>query len=129
MVAREKLFVSYSHQDADWLELFKLHLAILERRNIVHIWSDTRIQVGANWEHEIKNSLSESRAAVLMISPGFLASEYIWSGEIPHILEHQNNGMLVFPLIARPCAWRIPPELAALQARPLNGRALSSHSE
>jgi hypothetical protein len=33
--------------------------------------------------------------------------------------------MLVFPLITKPCAWRIATELAEFQARPPNGRALS----
>jgi hypothetical protein len=97
----------------------------LERRKIVHIWSDTRIRVGDQWEAEIEGALTESRAAVLMISPAFLASEYIWEKEMPHILRHRLAGMLVFPLITKPCAWRVATELAELQARPANGRALS----
>jgi hypothetical protein len=124
-MARTKLFISYSHRDDGWLERLKMHLAPLERRKIVHVWSDTRIRLGDRWETEIESALTESRAAVLMISPAFLASEYIWEKEMPHILRHRLAGMLVFPLITKPCAWRIAPELAELQARPLNGRALS----
>ncbi len=33
--------------------------------------------------------------------------------------------MQILPLIARPCAWRIAPELAELQSRPADGRALA----
>ena len=36
--------------------------------------------------------------------------------------------MQIFPLIARPCAWRIAAELAALQARPSDGRPLALRS-
>jgi hypothetical protein len=128
-MSRSKLFISYSQRDSDWMDRLKLHLAQLERRGIVHIWSDTQVRIGDRWELEIESALAESRAAVLLITPAFLASEYIWGKELPHILEHASAGMRVFPLIARPCAWRIASELAQLQARPRNGRALSLGSE
>ena len=60
-----------------------------------------------------------------MVSPAFLASKYIWENEIPLILKHHKAGMLVFPLITKPCAWRIDTDLAKLQARPTNDHALS----
>lgn len=126
---RCKLFVSYSHLDDEWLERLKLHLALLERRGFVHVWSDTKIRVGAQWEKEIEDALRESRAAVLMLTPAFFGSEYIWDKEMPHILRHAKSGMHVFPLLAKPCAWRLADELAQLQARPLNGRALSLGTE
>lgn len=44
---------------------------------------------------------------------------------MPRILAHQEQGMLVLPLIARPCAWRIAPQLQALQARPVDGSPLA----
>jgi hypothetical protein len=124
-----KLFVSYSHRDRPWLERLKVHLAILERRGIVHVWSDTGIAVGAKWREEIEAALTESRAAVLVISPDFLGSDFIWHEEIPRILEHEKQGMTLLPLIVRPCAWRIAPELAELQARPMEGRPLSLGTE
>ena len=61
-MARTKLFISYSHRDDEWFQRLKLHLALLERRGIVHIWSDTRIRVGDHWEAEIENALNESHA-------------------------------------------------------------------
>ena len=122
---RTKLFVSYSHRDRPWLERLKVHLALLQRNGFVHMWSDTRIEIGARWQEEIELALTESRAAVLLVSADFLASDFIWNEEMPRILAHQKEGMAVLPLIARPCAWRIAPELAALQARPVDGRALS----
>ena len=44
-MARTKLFISYSHRDRGWLEQLKSHLALLERRGLVQVWSDTRIQL------------------------------------------------------------------------------------
>jgi len=44
---------------------------------------------------------------------------------MPHILRHESGGMEVLPLIVRPCAWLLEPDLAKLQARPRDGRPLS----
>jgi len=66
---------------------------------------------------------------VLLLSPAFLASDFIWHFELPRILDHQKDGLALFPLIVRPCAWRIAPELAAIQARPSDDRALSTGTD
>ena len=128
-MGRTKVFVSYSHRDRAWLERLLLHLSLLQRRELIHVWSDTRIGVGERWEVEIEKALGESRVAVLLVSPAFLASNYIWQQEIPRIMEHKEQGMAVLPLVVRPCAWRIAPELAELQARPPDGRPLSLGDE
>jgi hypothetical protein len=44
-------------------------------------------------------------------------------------MNHSREGMLVLPLIARPCAWQLEPDLAELQARPADGRPLSTGSD
>ena len=129
MIARTKAFISYSHQDEQWRDRLMTHLAILERRGWLHVWTDTRINVGEIWKTEIENALSESRVAVLLISPAFLASTFIWQEEVPRIMKHCKEGMLILPVIARPCAWQLAPDLAQLQARPANGRPLSTGSD
>ena len=121
-MARTKLFISYSHLDRGWLELLKTHLALLIRWGLVHVWSDTRIGAGNRWREEVESALRESDSAVLLITPDFLASDFIWNEELPMLLAHQKQGMQILPLITKPCAWRMAPELAALQARPADGR-------
>jgi hypothetical protein len=128
-VPRTKVFVSYSHRDHHWLERLRVHLGVLERRELVHLWTDELIEIGEAWEEKIKTALSESKVAVLLISPGFLASDYIWKEEMSHILAHEKEGMKVFPLIVRPCAWKIEEVLKKSQARPAGGRALSMGNE
>jgi hypothetical protein len=54
---RTKIFVSYSHRDRKWLDRLKVHLALLERKDTLHIWSDTRIDIGERWQEEIENAL------------------------------------------------------------------------
>jgi len=122
---RTKAFLSFSHQDEEWCTRLMTHLAVLERGRWLHVWTDTRINLGDTWQTEIDNALQESKVAVLLISPAFLASKFIWEAEIPRIWKHRKEGMLVLPLIARPCAWKLEGDLAQLQARPANGRPLS----
>jgi hypothetical protein len=126
---RTNVFVSYSHADRSWAERVRLHLAVMERRGFVDVWSDRRIRIGSDWKSEIDRALTEAKIAVLVVSPNFLASEFIWEKEMDLIVQHLANGMSVFPLITRPCAWQLEPILASLQARPDNDRALSEGSE
>jgi hypothetical protein len=126
---REKVFVSYSHRDREWLERLLEHLAVLERWGLIHSWSDTRIAAGADWQAEIDEALGQSKVTVLLISPAFLASQYIWEREWPKIRDHRAQGMEILPLVVRACAWRIDDELREMQVRPENGRPLAIGNE
>ena len=75
-MARTRVFVSYGHQDADWLKRFQQHIALLERLDLVDLWADTRVSSGAEWEREIEVALTNAKVAVLLISPAFLASKF-----------------------------------------------------
>src|SRR5690348_15767980 len=102
---RTQVFVSYSHDDRDWLNRLVQHVAVLERRGLIDVWSDGRIAAGADWEAAIEAALSSAKVAVLLVSPAFLASEFIWKREMPRVFAHLKDGMDALPLIARPCAW------------------------
>lgn len=126
---RTRIFISYSSEDAVWLKKLKQHLAVLERQGVVDVWSDTSITVGARWQKEIDAALSSAKVAVLLVSPAFLASEFIWTDEMPRIVAHCERGMDALPLIVRPCPWRLEESLVGLEARPTGGTPLSTKSE
>jgi len=45
---RDKVFISYSHRDTDWLERLRVHLKPLERQlPQLEIWDDARIKHGS----------------------------------------------------------------------------------
>lgn len=76
-MARTRVFVSYGHEDTDWLNRFQQHIAVLERLDVVDLWAaDTRISGGADWERKIDTALTNAKVAVLLISPAFLASKF-----------------------------------------------------
>lgn len=126
---RTNVFISYSRADHEWRRRLMLHLAVLERSGLIDVWSDARLEVGSTWQLEIEEALTRSKVAVLLVTPSFLASRFIWDQEMPRILKHAEAGMAVLPLVARPCAWRLEPALEKLQARPSLGRPLSLGSE
>jgi len=113
---RTKVFISYSHKD-DWaLERFKVHLNPLEREGLER-WDDTRIRTGQRWKDEIEKALASARVAVLLISADFLASDFIHSNELPHLLAaEEKEGLIVKPVILSPCRFSRTPSLSQFQA-------------
>ena len=101
---RSLVFVSYSHDDAKWLDQLQVHLAPLERQGLVSRWDDTRISVGAQWRDDIAAALGRARAAVLLLSPNFMASRFIGEVELPALLAaSKQEGLKVIPVLLRPC--------------------------
>ena len=94
--ARDRIFVSYSHQDAAWLKRFQIMLQPAQRVRPLELWSDREIEAGEDWKSKIDKAIETARVALLLVSDDFLASEFIFSEELPRILKrHQSGGMLI----------------------------------
>src|SRR5262249_18772975 len=66
----------------------------------------------------------------LLISPSFLASDFIVNKELPALLERrQKEGLVVIPILVRPSMWSAVPEIAELQFANDPSKPLSSASE
>jgi hypothetical protein len=119
---RMKGFISYSHDDFEMFEEFRTHLRSVERALDINFWCDPRISAGTHWTTEIGKAIKLADVFILLASPAFIESDYIYDEEIPRIKEKNRKfGALVLPVVLMPCAWQLVAD--SLQAVPIqNGR-------
>jgi hypothetical protein len=102
---RDRVFISYSHEDKGWLNMLRKQLKPLEDKGL-KIWSDKDIVPGQKWPEEIDNSLGRVKVAVLLVSVNFLNSDFIKKQELPRFLEAERNGQVtILPVIISACLW------------------------
>jgi hypothetical protein len=101
------VFVSYAHDDVrhvSWIERLAMYLG--QMMPDYELWDDGRIRPGEDWRASITSALSRANAAVLLVGPAFLRSEFIQSNELPRLLSAtRERGVDVFPLIIGYCAY------------------------
>ncbi|MBI1358473.1 MAG: TIR domain-containing protein [Acidobacteria bacterium] len=81
-----RVFVSYSHADKADLDELLTMLKPLIRSGRLEMWTDRGIQPGDQWDAQIKAALETCRAAFLIVTEKFLASDYIYEKELPYLV-------------------------------------------
>lgn len=112
-----KIFISYARRDKRWLPDIEAQLRAPERDGLISYWLDVKKLAGTAWEHEIQRAIEQARVAVLLVSPFFLASDFIANEEIPRILRRaQRGGLIVMPVILTSCRFAETKALSRYQA-------------
>lgn len=120
-----RLFISYAHEDDPFRQKLETHLSSLKRQGVVEIWSDRTIEPGQEWEQSISQQLEIADVILLLISPDFLASDYIYENELIRALErHEAGEARVIPVFLRRCDWR-DEIFGKLQGVPDNAKPIS----
>ena len=120
------VFISYSHKDEVWKDRLVTHLGVLKHLDLLTIWTDRHIDGGDDWFPEIENAINGASIAILMVTADFLDSDFIRKQEIPRLFKRrQTDGLCIYPVIVKPCAWKSIPHLSSINARPRDGAPLS----
>ena len=80
------LFISYAHEDEQWLDRIVEHLKPLATAGTITIWSDENIKAGQFWREELNQAIGRARVALLLVSPSYLGSNFVAEHEIPALI-------------------------------------------
>ncbi|TFG50128.1 MAG: toll/interleukin-1 receptor domain-containing protein [Anaerolineales bacterium] len=126
IMTKPTIFISYSREDEKWKDCLHPHLKLLEKAHHVTIWDDSKIDTGDKWFNEIETAISEAAVAVCLISADYLASDFCIKEEIPTLLERrEKTGMVIIPVMLRPCFYKAFPWLKETQMLPGKGKCVS----
>jgi hypothetical protein len=91
-----RIFVSYSHKDREWLDRLKAMIApyLREAETELDFWDDARLEAGQQWDVEIHRALERAGVAVALVSAQFLASAYVTDYELPAMIKASDEGGL-----------------------------------
>jgi hypothetical protein len=119
------IFFCYAHEDEELLNKLKEHLSSLKTNGVIDVWYDRDISAGIEWEQEINNHLNTAQIILLLLSPDFIASDYLYGIEIKRALEREKRGEArVIPIILRPVHFE-GTSIGDLEALPMNAKPVS----
>ena len=89
------------------------HLKPLRRSGVIEVWFDRLMEAGDEWNEKIQQELEASDVVMFLVSPDFLASDYIMDVEVPAAVQkHQDKQVDIFPVLLKPCHWENHPDLS-----------------
>ena len=118
-------FISYAHDDGEAFDTMRTHLHALEQAftEPITLWADDKLRAGLHWDDTIKARIEAAALFILLLSPAFLASEYIVRDEIPAIRTRVAAAKgLICPVLLSDCGWE--PLVGQLQTVPSDNRRL-----
>lgn len=126
-VARDQVFISYSHADRRWLDRLLQHLRPLVRDGHIKVFSDKDIGFGEDWRSKLQAALESARVAILLISSDFLASDFIADHELPPLLAAAaDKGTTIIPVNVASSLFEMTPSLTRFQAANPASRPLAA---
>jgi hypothetical protein len=124
------VFLCYNHEDEREKEALLAHLGGLQHEGLLKALSDDQIGVGVDWEQAIDDIIAQAKAAILLITANFLNSKFIIDKEVPALLAQEEKGeLIIYPIIARPCAWKHISWLRQIKTWPANNSPIWGRGE
>ncbi|HTK08851.1 MAG TPA: toll/interleukin-1 receptor domain-containing protein [Ktedonobacteraceae bacterium] len=120
-----KVFYAYAHADERFRQELEMHLSPLRRQGLIAEWHDRQIRPGADWKRVLDEQLNTASVILLLISPDFLASDYLGIETQRALERHSEENIHVIPILLRPVDLQRTP-FAHLQILPRNSIAITS---
>jgi hypothetical protein len=97
----------YSHDDEKWLDELIKYLKPIERQFPTAMWSDKQLRPGDRWTLVQNEAPSSAKVVLLLVSPSFLASDFIHDQEFGPALDAANKASkkILWVLVAT-CLWQ-----------------------
>lgn len=106
---RDQVFICYSHKDKQWLDDLQTHLKPYVRNGLT-AWSDKQIAPGSKWLPEIETALNSAKVTVLLVTPNFLASDFIHEKELGPLLKKTEKGKVrIIWIPVQACSYKETP--------------------
>lgn len=103
-IQRKRIFIGYSQKDKEYFQQLQTHLARYEREKLMDVWDDTKIAAGVKWQEEIKKTLDVTKVAILLISPDFMASDFMTKNTLSLLLQSaEKDGAIILPIFLKYC--------------------------
>lgn len=111
------VFISYNHEDKEYLKRLNIHLKPFEKSGKIDVWSDTKIKAGERFKEVIQKALEKAAVAILLVSADFLASDFIIDNELPPLLKYaEEKGTVILSVIVKPCLFSLNENLSQFQS-------------
>jgi hypothetical protein len=78
----------------------------------MRVWSDALIGASRRWRPEIDDAIARAHVALLLVSPDFLASDFIMRMELPALIA---RGVPLVPVLLRACRYGDVAQLREVQ--------------
>lgn len=96
------IFISYAHADEVYFQKLRKHLVPLEKEEWYNIVSND-IVPGGEWSEKTRKAIEQADIILLLVSPDFLASDYIRNDEMQKSIERYRRGQaMIIPIFIRP---------------------------
>jgi hypothetical protein len=95
-----------SHDDVSACARLLTQLKPVERKYGLSLWHDERLKAGHHWNLEIEAAIGRADVFILLVSPEFVGSDYIFDTELPAIKRRLRvcKGEAI-SVVVRDCDW------------------------